>query len=491
MSEAGWIRGEPQASDVPDAKDGISWPGSGPEHEQATPGAQGLPLSVEGDGYWSSQSGMEYRYHLYSYEAGLHVPDSHDRLVQPLCSVVGTVKYDGKFFSDGLSPGEYETARVLMILMVINLVITFPNSVFICIILAHERFIFQRLSLVIINLITPILTITILFCGFGTVGMIVITTSVTFIHFLVNIWYVCARMKERFIFNKFYFFLLGDISRFTFFIFLNQVIDRINWSVDTFLLGRMIDTAAVAIYGVGAQINSMYLLFSTTVSSVFVPRVNRIVAETDDNIQLSYLFTKIGRIQFMILTLILSGFIFFGKPFIRLWGGNGFNDSYYVALWLIIPVTVPLIQNLGIEIQRAKNKHQARSVVYFLLALGNILLSIPLIKHYGPIGASIGTSVSLVIGNILFMNWYYHKRIGINIPLFWKNIFCFAPALTGPAVIGVWVMNYVEIQNPLQLVLWAIAYSIFFFISMWTLGMNGAEKKIFLSIIGKIMRKAR
>ena len=76
MSEAGWIRCEPQASDAANAEDGISRPGSGPEHEQATPGAQGLPLSVEGDRYWSSQSGMEYGYHLYSDEAGLYVPDS-------------------------------------------------------------------------------------------------------------------------------------------------------------------------------------------------------------------------------------------------------------------------------------------------------------------------------------------------------------------------------------------------------------------------------
>ena len=98
MSEAGWIRGEPQASDAADAKDGNSWPGSRPEHEQATLRAQGLPLSAEGEGYWSSQSGMEYGYHLYSDETWLYVSDSCDGLVQPLCSVVGTVKYDGKHF---------------------------------------------------------------------------------------------------------------------------------------------------------------------------------------------------------------------------------------------------------------------------------------------------------------------------------------------------------------------------------------------------------
>ena len=98
MSEAGWIRGEPQASDALDAEDGISGAGSRPDHEQAAPGAQGLPLPVEGAGYWIRQSGMEYGYHLYSDETGLYVSDSSDGLVQSLCSIVGTVKHDGKRF---------------------------------------------------------------------------------------------------------------------------------------------------------------------------------------------------------------------------------------------------------------------------------------------------------------------------------------------------------------------------------------------------------
>lgn len=76
------------------------------------------------------------------------------------------------------------------------------------------------------------------------------------------------------------------------------------------MLGRFAGTTAVALYGVGGQINTLYLQFSSSVSNVFVPKVNRIVAETNDNDQLTKLFTKVGRIQFMVLGLILSGFIF-------------------------------------------------------------------------------------------------------------------------------------------------------------------------------------
>ena len=113
--------------------------------------------------------------------------------------------------------------------------------------------------------------------------MVVVTTLITFAQLLANIWFVCFRLKEKFIFNNFDFSLLRNIWGFTFFIFLNQIIDQINWSVDRFLLGRMIGTAAVAVYGLGGQINSMYLMLSSSISSVFIPRVNRIVAEKDDN----------------------------------------------------------------------------------------------------------------------------------------------------------------------------------------------------------------
>ena len=274
-----------------------------------------------------------------------------------ICGSIMTINIGG-IFKDGLTVDEYGTARVLMILMVLNLALTFPNSVFSCITSAHEEFFFQRLLLVLQNLLNPFLTLPLLMMGYGSVAMVIVTTVITSAHLITNIWFVCFRLHERFVFKGFDFSLLREIWGFTFFIFLNQIIDQINWSVDRYLLGRMIGTSAVAIYSLGAQINSMYLMLSTSISSVFVPRVNRIVAETDNNRELSELFIKVGRIQFLVLSLVMTGFIFLGQPFMRFWGGEGYDDSYYVALFLIIPVTVPLIQNLGIEIQRAKNKHK-------------------------------------------------------------------------------------------------------------------------------------
>ena len=77
-------------------KMGLAGQAPGPNTSKPHPEHKVYPYLVERAGYWDSQSGMEYGYHLYSDEAWLYVPDSCDGLVQPLCAIVGTIKYDGK-----------------------------------------------------------------------------------------------------------------------------------------------------------------------------------------------------------------------------------------------------------------------------------------------------------------------------------------------------------------------------------------------------------
>lgn len=411
--------------------------------------------------------------------------------ISVICILCGTVMIGNihGIFGEGLTAREYETAKILMGLLIANLALTFPNSVFNCSITAHEEFLFQKLLILLQNIFSPFLTLPLLIMGYGSIGIVSVTTFLTFALLLSNMFFCFKKLHIRFMFRGLQISLLKEMWLFTFFIFLNQIIDQVNWSVDKFLLGRFAGTTAVAVYGVGGQINSLYLQFSTSISNVFVPKVNRIVAETNDNKQLTKLFTKVGRIQFIVLGLILSGFIFFGYPFVKMWAGEEYGASYAVAILLIAPVTVPLVQNLGIEIQRAKNMHKARSIVYLFIAIANVFISIPLIKLMGPAGAALGTAISLIAGNIIFMNWYYHARIGMNMIYFWKEIAKFVPALIAPCVVGIAIMKLANITGLVKLGVFAVIYAAVYGLSMYFLGMNEEEKQLVMGPIRKILRK--
>lgn len=452
-------------------------------------------LSLLSLGFGSSYLRFYSRYKAQNDEAGVAKLNGMFMIIfcsiSVICILCGSVMIGNirVIFGTGLTDAEYETARILMGMLIINLAMTFPNSVFNCSITAHEKFLFQKLLILLQNVFSPFLTLPLLIMGYGSIGMVSVTTFLTFVLLLSNMFFCFNKLHIRFMFHGIQISLLKEMWAFTFFIFLNQIIDQVNWSVDKFLLGRFAGTTAVAVYGVGGQINTLYLQFSTSISNVFVPKVNKIVAESNDNEQLTKLFTKVGRIQFLVLGLVLSGFIFFGDPFIKMWAGKQYSASYAVAILLIAPVTVPLIQNLGIEIQRAKNMHKARSVVYLFIAIANVFISIPLIKLIGSAGAALGTAISLIAGNIIFMNWYYHVRIGMNMIYFWKEIAKFIPALIAPCAVGIVIMNFVNITGLVKLGVFAVVYTAVYGLSMYFLGMNEEEKQLVMGPIKKILRK--
>ncbi|GKX31765.1 flippase [Vallitalea longa] len=390
-----------------------------------------------------------------------------------------------------LTINELAKSKILVIIMVINIALSFPMSVFNSHITANEKYIFQKLIQMIKIIVNPFIMLPVLLMGYKSIGMVIVTTVLNISIEIANATFCFKKLKIRFSFRHFDFSLMKEMTVFSSFIFINMIIDQINWNVDKFILGRIRGTVAVATYGLAAQFNTYYLSLSTAISNVFIPRVNKIVATTNDNQELSDLFTRIGRLQFILLSLVCSGLIFFGKSFINMWAGADYNESYAIMLLLIIPVTIPLIQNLGIEIQKAKNMHKFRSKVYLFIAILNVLISIPLAKMYGGIGSALGTAISLLIGNGLIMNWYYHKRIGLNINYFWSQIVKFVPSLLLPISVGVLLNMFVELNNVVVFLESVIIYVAVFGLSMSCFGMNKYEKNLISKPIKKIIKKCK
>ena len=395
------------------------------------------------------------------------------------------------FFNNTYSDHDLYVAKVLMIFLAVNMAISFPASVFVSYISSQEKFIFQKIVNMGKTIISPTVNIIFLYLGYGSIGMVISTTLISFLIDIINVAYCIKKLKMCISFKKMNFSLLKRIFVFSAFLALSQVIDQINWQTDKVILGKMINGAAVAIYTVGANLNGMYISFSTAISSVFSPKVNMIVqkGEDDMDLQLTNLMIKVGRIQWFILMLALLGFIFFGKFFIYNWAGADYGTSYYVTLLLIAPVTIPLIQNIGLEIQIAKNKHQFRSIAYAIMAILNVGVSILFCYLWGTIGVAIGTTISLLIANALIMNIYYQKKLGINIIGFWKSIGSTLPGMIIPVLCGVCLILFYNFNSLFDFVLLALTYSIIYCISIYFLGMNNEERNIIKGLYNKVLRR--
>lgn len=233
----------------------------------------------------------------------------------------------------------------------------------------------------------------------------------------------------------------------------------------------------------------MYLNFSTAMSGVLLPKVTKMEANKASDKEFTNVFIKTGRLQYIVMGLIMSGFIIFGQQFINLWAGESYSSAYIIGCILMIPVTIPLIQNVGLSILQAKNKYKYRTLIFFFIAIANILISIPLSKTFGGIGAAIGTAISLIVGQGFIINIYYHKKIHIDIISFWKEIIKMSIPIFAVAILG-FICNYYLVTN--SIILFGakiLIYTIVYLLIVWKFAMNSYEKDIIRLPLKKIKGK--
>lgn len=394
-------------------------------------------------------------------------------------------------FGNALTAAELDKARIMVVLLVFNLAATFPLSIFGSIIVAYENYVFQKLVNIVRALITPCLMIPLLLMGYKAIGIVVIITALNIISLLVNSWYCFTKLKIKLHFRKMEWAVLKGISTYSFFIFLGVVVDKIYWSTGQFVLGIVAGTAVVAVYAIAVQLQMYYMSLSTAISGVFLPKVTAMVARNIPDKEVSDLFIRTGRVQFIVMAFVLCVFILFGKTFIVLWAGADYADAYLIAVLLMIPLTVPLIQTLGISILQARNQHKFRSMVYILVATASLAISIPLAKLYGGIGCAVGTSLSLIVGNIFIMNIYYYKRVNIDIPRFWKEIGSMSLPIVGLIPVGV-LLNYLSpIDTFTSLVTKVLIFSFLYLSAIWWKGLNNYERELFRVPAKKVISKVK
>lgn len=392
------------------------------------------------------------------------------------------------FFKKSITAADIEKMRRLVLMMTLNTAITFPTSVFSSVIIANEQFVFNKLISMLSTVLAPCLNIILLYCGFGSIGMTFSSTILTVVTFVGDLIYCCAVIGLKPCFQKTSVGILREIIQFSAFVFLGELVNMLYWATDKVLLGAMVGTEAVAVYNVGATFNSVMQSLGTGVGSLFTPRVV-INAVQGDNAYLDELFHKIGRIQFYIISLILTGFAVFGRQFIELWVGSEYREAYTVALLVMIPLGIPLIQSIALQIITAKNKHQFRAILFLLVAVLNIIGTILLIPSMGIIGAALATCIAYLIGPVFIMNWYYLKKIGIDIKGFWINILKISPVSLLLLVGGLSITGYVSLDSWSALFTGIVIYTLLYCILNWRFSMNTYEKEIFLKPLQKIKTK--
>ncbi len=407
-----------------------------------------------------------------------------------LVIIAGIVLYMnlGTMFGDTMTDEELERTKIVTALMVVNLAFTFPLSIYGAIITAYENFVFLRVVQIIKILLNTFVVVAFLYMGYKAIAIVIVHTVFNFAALGINVFYCRKKIKIKVNFSKPDWPLIREIAIYSFWIFLNAIMDRVYWSTGQFVLGATSGTVAISVYAVAIALQGYYMLFSTGIAGVFLPRITSMLSKNCTEKQISDLFIKVGRIQFSIMSLVLASFIVFGRQFIDLWAGEGYEDSFLIAVIFFVTLFVPLMQNLGITILQARNQMKFRSLLYIVIAGVSLGFQIVLSKYYGGLGCAIAVGGALLLGQGLVMNIYYRKVQKIDIVRFWAEILKMS-------IVPVILMagGYFAVQQFVNTTVLSLALGITVFVAIYIpvfykFSLNDYERDLFSAPVRKLMK---
>ena len=397
-------------------------------------------------------------------------------------------------FGQGLTEEQYKTATILALIISVDLAIAFPASVFGSILVSREKFIQNICINIFQNVFTPLLSLTLLFLGKGSIGLVLATTIIDATAYTIRAFYCIKVEKAKFIFKVPEKGFFKDAFNFSIFLTINSIIGQLAGTIDQTIITRYMNTAAVSIYAIGGSLYHYFEAFSSPISAVFTPRVFKIVTENEGNKNVlskkqTELFVKLGRLKMYLLLLMFSGIVVFGKEFVGFWAGDNYYKSYIIAVILAFSGIVPISQNIGFQIQRAHNKHNVRTLIYTIMTFCNIALTIWLTKYYYEIGATIATAISVIIFDIIVINVYYNNHLQLKMGEYWKSIGKMIFGLMPAFIVGAAIKIFVPINTIYFLIIFIAIYTAIYCVDAWFLCCNPYEKELFGGKIKSILAK--
>lgn len=405
-------------------------------------------------------------------------------LVSIICGII-LINLFSSVFSKGLSTEEITLGQRLLIITIANVAVTIGTTVYTNVIIAYERFNISKGVPIVKIILRMILTVVTLKAGMGSVGVVSVNLLMTILCRGFFVLYVFYAIKLRPKFKGISFNFIKDILIYSSWILVQMIATQINASMDQILLGALVEESSIiiAIYSIGLQIVQYFQSIGSSFTSVLMPGVVRLVQSDSSSKSICNEMVRIGRIIFMVLGLIWSGFVVFGRQFIGLWVGSVNVDAYYVAVLLMTAYVFISTEAIGTQILWAKNEHKEQAILKLGVVLLNIVLTIVLINWNPLLGATIGTFISLVVGDIVVMNIVFSKKLKISLRQYYRGLFKGVFICILAVTAFGFLINLLPLTGWIGLILKIGFMCAMYLLLIWFLGANKYEKDLMISLL--------
>jgi O-antigen/teichoic acid export membrane protein len=356
-----------------------------------------------------------------------------------------------------VDPSILPEVRTAILIMSLLIALGLPMNTFSAILVGHQRFDLVNGVEISIRAIMGVSTYWSMRTGGGLVSLALIQAGGRALGWTASVLLASRvggtlRMSPRLV----DFARIRELSAYGLRTAVGQIAQLVINRMDLTVVGMFAGIQFVTFYSVGSVLVGYAVTACYLVAFVFTPQLTQLEAKSDREGFLYALYKGL-RLSGTVAAAISAGLIVFGRSFLSLWVGAKYVESHWNSRSDLIMMVLLLSNAPRLFQSVSRQALYATARVRFLMwldvseAVGNVVLSVILVRRIGPIGVALGTLVPLAITQLCVLLPYFLKVFKIQ---FWTYI---RRGLGPPLLVGIFMVTIGRIMcNLMQPYTWLI-----------------------------------
>lgn len=380
-----------------------------------------------------------------------------------------------RIYAQSFSDDQLLLAKQIFIILLTNLVLKVFENLLYGISAGHERFVFSN-SVKILSMLCNAALVMLFLPITKSIFVVVLSNTVVTICGIVA--YIIYNYRELHIWPKLIKWdwkLFKESFVYSALMFIQTLVVQFSGNLDNIFIGARISAASVTVYSMALSLHGMYSNLSGSISNLMLPRFTKAAVRGDSAQALQDEVEKFSRYQYFLLAGALGGFVALGREFFFLWVGEEFSDCYGLTLILMFAATLPTIGSVSLSILRAQNKMGYRIATVSIACVFNCVITLIGLKYWGYWGAAIGTAADNIL-NLLFMNAYYHRKLGFHVLRLYYNVAFKTTLCAAVPTIVLYFMKPYFVVSWVAFALQVLLFLVIYVLMLFAFSMNSNER---------------
>lgn len=297
------------------------------------------------------------------------------------------------------------------------------NGVFAGIPKAIQRYDISTKISIFIGTITVLLTVIILYLGYGLKEIVMLNLGISLFSLLIYIIISKKLLPQWKVKPEFDKEIFIKLSKFGSFFLIASVSGTVLLQLDKLLIGSLLTVSLVTFYVIPSNLTQKIQGLMTAAMNILFP-VSSALSGSGQIERLKLLYFKATKVVLFFATAISVPIFIFSNKFLFFWLGGEFAIQSTVVMMILVPTYFILgVTSVPWSICLGVGKSKVNAFFSIIVALLNVALILIFVKPFGLNGVALAYLLSVVLVNPFVINYIEKKILGLSGFEFWKLFF--------------------------------------------------------------------